>query len=252
MKRIAYTALHYGAEYLPWALRSVQEAVDELHILYTPKPSYGHGTDLVCPESESDLRLAASKFANKPLFWHTGNWNGEGVHREAILEIAERGKVEQILWLDADEVWELDTLRDSLDKAAKMPAREVRVKFIHFWKSFNHACTDPCMPVRIINPKGLGTEYLHNHIPVLHFGYALKPATVFYKQAIHGHKAEWKSGWFEKTYLGWKGEEDVHPTCGRNERGEAFWIPRPTPPEVRVVLKETLYDHPYYGLEKIE
>jgi hypothetical protein len=253
MKVIAYTALHYGVEYLPWALRSVQNAVDEIHILYSPKPSYGHGTDLPCPETEGDLRIAASKFIKKPLYWHTGDWNGEGNHRHAILEIAQKAKADLIVWVDADEVWDHDSLLYCLNKAYQQPAKEFRVKFIHFWKSFKWTCTDPCMPVRIVNPNGAGTEYIHQPLPVLHFGYALKPATVFYKQAIHGHKSEWKPGWFDKTYMGWKeGEEDVHPTCGRNERNEAFWIPRPTPPDVRVVLKEQMYDHPYYGLDRIE
>jgi hypothetical protein len=253
MKVIAYTALHYGAEYLAWAMRSVQSNVDEFHILYTTDPSHGHTSDLRCPETEEDLIREAHRFITKPIFWHRGKWSNESDHRSTILPIAKERGADLILWLDYDEVWDPETLKASLAEAATRPEHEIRVKFLHFWKSFGHVCSDPCMPVRIINPNGVGTFYIHNKIPVLHFGYALKAATVFYKQSIHGHKGEWKPNWFRDTYLGWKpGQEDTHPTCGRNERGEAFWIPRPTPPEIQNVLADQMSDHPYFSLDQID
>ena len=44
VKRIAFYALHYGREYLAWSVRSVQDAVDEIHVLYSDRPTFGHQT----------------------------------------------------------------------------------------------------------------------------------------------------------------------------------------------------------------
>lgn len=257
MKTIAYWAIHYGAEYLRWSVRSVAPVVDELHFLYTPDPSHGHASDLICPETEEQLKAEALAGAgDKPVFWYNGKgrWHNEGEQRSAIEPIAKRRDADLIVWVDADEIWWTPTLKVSIDLARENKARETRVRFVHFWRSMRWVCEDPCMPVRFINlnfDKELW--YLSpQDSPVLHFGYAQKPETIQYKQSIHGHKAEWKPGWFEKTFLPWTpGVEDVHPTCGRNGEGVAFWTPKPTSIFLQAMLDNVLGDHPYRHLELI-
>lgn len=127
-----------------------------------------------------------------------------------------------------------------------MKARSGRVTFIHFWRSFGWACRDAAMPVRVINPRmPTGDAYL-NLPPVLHFGYCRIPEAIQYKIETHGHRSEWRSEWYEQTFLVWRpdnGNRDLHPT------NRDYWTAKPYD---RATLPALLHDHPYYGLEVIE
>lgn len=243
MKRIAYYALHYGAEYLAWSIRSIQHAVDEIHILYSPTPTFGHGTHLLNPDTEANLQSEVHRFATKPIFWHTGQWNNEGEHRTAAIELAKKAGADQVLWVDADELWDADTLTAALDASAERDEGVVRVRFVHFYRSFGWICEDATMPTRIINVGKEGEWYLSpQEWPVLHMGYAQSEATIRYKQDIHGHKAEWRPEWFHQKFLGWiPGIKDVHPTCREN-----FWEPKAIDVPLWNIVTDVLYDHPYY------
>ncbi len=253
---IAYFALHYGADFLAWSIRSIQNAVDEIHILYTPYPSFGQSTDLICPETEEQLKKEAYRFLaqGKPLFWHTGRWSNEGSHRNTILQIAKDRNARLILVVDADELWDPDTAAKALidSETYHSEAHIIRARFIHFWRSLHWACEDPSLPARIINPwvKQEKEWYISpQEYPVLHFGYAQNIEITKYKQDIHGHKNEWRQGWFENKFKAWHpGSDiiDVHPTCHQD-----FWHPRPTPPKVKELVDKLLYDHPWYGKDLI-
>jgi len=116
----------------------------------------------------------------------------------------------------------------------------------HFWRSLKWVCDDQCAPVRILRPNGTeGINYI-NGGKVFHMGYAQTPEIVYYKQQIHGHKAEWRDGWFENTFLPWKpGDGDVHPT------NVDFWTPEEIGRGTREVLKKLCGDHPYWDLDLI-
>ena len=249
MKTMAYIALHYGKEWLAWAIRSVGNAVSEIHILYTRTPSFGHNTNLSCPDTEAALRAEASRFAAVPVIWHQGTWPNEGAHREAALGIARERGFDQILVLDADEIWNPDTLRDVLALAGERKARVTRVRFVHFWRSLRWLCRDPALPARILHLAGTGEWYASpQEHPVFHMGYAQTPGLVRYKEAIHGHKNEWRRGWFESKFLSWTPESsmnDVHPTCVN------FWTPERADHATRELLAPILHDHPYWNLEMI-
>lgn len=249
--RAAYIALHYGREHLAWAIRSIQDAVDEIHILYTAEPSFGHATKLTCPDTRTQLAKESLRFATKPIHWHEGvGWRNEGQHRSTITAIAQQRGISQLLCVDADEVWAPGAAAEALALAEASQARTVLVRMVHFWRSFDWMCQDPSMPTRIINVGEFEKElwYLSPQpVPVLHFGYAQSLETVRYKQDIHGHKAEWRENWFAEKFLPNPGTVgDVHPTCELD-----FWTPKPTPPEIRDVLSATMHDHPYYGLPVI-
>jgi hypothetical protein len=251
MKRIAFYVLHYGKEYLAWSIRSVQDAVDEIHILYSDRPSFSYETELVCPDSEEELKKEAYRFLSKPLFWHRGHWKNETEHRNTIYGIAKERGIGQILVVDSDELWETKEAAAALDRAAARPERHVLARFIHFWRSLHWACEDPSMPVRIINVTNKeGTWYLSpQDAPVLHFGYAQSECLTAYKQSVHGHKAEWRPRWFEEKFLPWtpgSSIKDVHPTNGSD-----FWTPKPTNEKIKRIVEELLGGHVYLGREVI-
>ncbi len=192
MKTIAFYALHYGMEMLAWSIRSIQAHVDEIHVIYTPTPSFGHRTDRQCPETEEQLKKEANRFIEKPLFWHRGTWGTEGEHRGAIMPIARERNADLILVVDADEIWDTATVAEAIEGARQRGARNTLVGFCHLWRSFGWVCNDGAMPVRIIQPGAVGTGGVPSQkYPVFHFGYAQSPGIVSYKQDIHGHKNEW-------------------------------------------------------------
>lgn len=251
--RIAYYALHYGKEYLGWSIRSIQDAVDAVHILYTDKPSFGHTTNEPCPESKAELIMESARFYKDkelpPVIWHHGNWDGEGAHRDAICQIARDHSAEMILVVDADEIWARGEAKKVLDDVwNRNEARDGLASMIHFWRSFSWVCRDECRPVRTIDLRHeKGTMYLSQQKPVYHMGYAQREAIMRYKWKIHGHQNELRKGWLEEKFLGWKpGVTDVHPTCELD-----FWTPEATDPETMAELQRVLGDHPYWGTEII-
>ena len=88
MKVIGYTALHYGRDYLGYAIRSVIDAVEEYHVLYTSQGSHGHRSQAHCPDTRLELFEIAEAAAGAKLRWHEGSWLWEGQQRDAIFEYA--------------------------------------------------------------------------------------------------------------------------------------------------------------------
>lgn len=252
-KRIAFYALHYGKEYLAWSIRSIQDAVDEVHIVYSEKPSFGHSTKARCPDTEDELREQAHRFANVPIYWHKGEWKNEGAHRSMVGLIAAERSARMILVVDADELWAPGQAADAMNivERDRRPGRAVRVAFVHFWRSFDWVCIDGAMPERIIDMchKDRGPDrYLSSQeYPVYHFGYAQSEEIMRYKWQIHGHQNELRKGWMRDKFLNWNPSiKDVHPTCA-----DGFWSPEPTGENTKSVLHKLLNDHPYWGKEII-
>jgi len=243
--RIAYYALHYGKEYLAWSIRSIQDAVEQIHIFYTPEPSYGHGRGARCPDTEAELQEQAHRFAAVPILWHRGRWGSEGAHRSAIYQHATGAT--QCLVVDADEVWLPGAAKAALDAAQGSGAHHFGVPFVHFWRSFHWVCRDHWMPIRVLNfeRRNRSPEFLHHSTPVCHFGYAQSVALTEYKWSCHGHQDELRAGWLErfKSWMpGTVGFTDVHPTTHN------IWTPEPF--EVKT-LDSVLSDHPNRHLERI-
>jgi glycosyl transferase family 2 len=253
-KAIAYYALHYGKEYLAWSVRSVQDAVDEIHVLYTDVPSYGHAAGAPCPDSEEELAAEAGRFCRKPLFWHRGRWPTEREHRNAVLPIARGRGATQVLLVDADEVWAPGQAAAAMDAAGLGGQGRTAVSFRHFWRSFKWSCVDGTRFSRVFNlaPDGRiapGDAALPAQAwPVFHFGYAQSPEITRYKWTCHGHQRDLRPRWLEERFIAWRpGARDVHPVCGRG-----FWNPEPTDGPTRDALRSVLADHPYWGLDLIE
>lgn len=248
----AYMILHYGREWLKYSLRSIVDEVDEIHISYTSVPSHSYHTDLKNPETEEELYLIARPF---DVFWHNVSeikFAHEGEHRDhAVGLCADRG-AEIILVVDADEIWIPSVLENALDVVKNSNYRTYMINMIHFWRSVTWVCEDPGWPTRFIKPDVpinnayiSGEQYVGGR--VFHMGYAQTPEIIKYKQSIHGHKGEWRPGWFEEKFLTWKpGMTDVHPTCIEN-----FWEPKPFV-DNDGILEYLIGDHPYWNLEIIE
>lgn len=250
----AYCALHYGAEWLEWAIRSVIDFVDRYHIFYTPHPSHGQSTTMTVPDKESRdaLRAIAAIYGNE-VVWHDVDhlWN-EGDQRDyCVQQLASAGS-DIVVWNDADEVWDPDVLCECLDAVAAGSAKDYRVHAMHFWKSVNWVCYDDCMPVRFIKPSGSGEAFLPGQ-GFYHFGYAQSSMLVAYKSKIHGHRNEWRRNWWGTIYNKWEPGQShkcgVHPTNECDDKtGKPFWTPVPFD---RYDIEDLIGDHPYFSDEII-
>ena len=245
-KVLAYIPLHYGAEYLDAAIRAVSPCVDQILILYTSRPSYGHSSGEDCPETQEQLRDIAYNASDK-IYWMdvTGMAGHEAQHRSISETFAQGKGFDQILAVDSDEVWDTVALKRALIEAAKLPNRRVKISgWVHFWRSFNWANQDGFLPVRICNLNNENTkEEGCVEGKIYHFGYAQSPEIIAYKLGCHGHKNELRPNWLNEKFLKWQpGIEDVHPTS------IGLWNPFQFD---KTTLPEVLKDHVNYNKELI-
>ena len=250
MKSIACYALHYGAEYLAWSIRSVQDAVDEIHILYTDKPSYGHSSGVPCPESERELISEAHRFLNKPIFWHKGCWSNEGEHKGAFMDVAKNAKAEMILVVDSDELWVPGAAKQALEHAYNQNnSGRWLINFQNFWRSFKYEVRDCFQPVRVIdtrNSLSIDSYFCPSVFsPVYHFGYAQANKILKYKWTCHGHQSELRKDWYVNKFMAWTPQTadsilDLHPTVNN------LWVKAfRTNEVVDSNMVTILGDHPY-------
>ncbi len=243
MKVVAYTALHYGRDYLGWAIRSVIDHVDSYYVLYTPIGSHGSRTSIPCPETEDALWAIASEAAGNKLRWHRGIWPYEGAQRDFIHELVPDADV--VLVLDSDEIWSEGLAQAAITAAAFGP-RNLRLPMIHFWRSFHRAVLhDPAYPVRAIFPRASGGEgTFGGATPICHMGYAQRSEIVEYKQHVHGHKGQWRRDvdWFNDVFMANR-QTDCHPV------GSEYWNPETVNP--LDFMPGWMAEHPYFNLDVI-
>lgn len=247
MKTVAYIALHYGVDYLRYAIQSIIDDVQEVHVLYADNPSHGHGlTHVSRPEHETrrGLYLEAVKGAKNKLVWHEGLWVHEGEHRDYIYQVT---NADCIVVLDSDEIWGKGFLRHALDSTQAIDNRFWRVPIIHYWRSFRRCVLhDPAYPVRLIYPHRLLRydavgQSSQNHW-INHMGYAQNSATVRYKMTIHGHKNELRPNWYEAVFV-----PNVQTNC--HPVGSEYWNPdRVNPLDY---MPDFMREHPYFDMEVI-
>lgn len=249
MKIHSYTVIHYGADYISYALRSIYDHVEQAHIIYTPHPSHGHQTNQPPIETKEEIQAAALAYdPDSKIRWYDikGAYH-EGQHRDTAVKICKDAGAEMILVVDYDEVWPQSTLNAALSYSQhENRVRNWLINFTHLWKSFDYACYDQGWPVRILDLRhNDGIAYIPKTFgEVYHFGYAIRDEVMRYKISIHGHKNEMRQGWLDNQWAAWPPAEDCHPT---NE--EDFW----TPVEVdKLELPLIMREHPYYDLERIE
>jgi hypothetical protein len=244
VKIIGYVALHYGAAFLGYAIRSIIDSVDELWVLYTPAGSHGHSTNVPCPETKEELQQIAWDAAREKLHWVDGYWAWEGQQRDAIHKLCPDADL--VLVLDSDEIWADGLAELAIEAALGFGCRTLRLPFIHYWRSFHRGFKhDPAYPVRVINPHvPSGEATLSAAKYINHFGYAQPTEIVRYKLQIHGHKNEFRRDvdWFNDVWLANR-QVDCHPV------GSQYWNAEPI--DVWKYLPDFMRSHPFAELDII-
>lgn len=244
-KVIAYCALHYGAAYLPWSIRSIIHDIDEYHVLYSPYGSHSVRVPEPCPETRDMLFPIAQREAGDKLRWHDGDWRLEWQQRESIYQYAPDADV--ILVIDSDEVYAPNLAAHLIATAKHLRVRHVRVPFYHYFRSLRRVIRhDPAFPVRMILPRwqtGETTfeipEWYGDSFRIHHFGYAQSSEIVRYKMKIHGHINELRPRWFEDVFMA-NQQTDCHPV------GSEHWNCEPCD------VPHFLANHPFADKEVIE
>jgi len=243
MKVSVLTVLHYGLDFLPFALKSVYDFADEIQVVYSPHPSHGHRAGEPCPERGDDLKAAALDVGPKVKWSEVNAFWREGDHRDHALSLCGG---DLVLTVDADEVWDPAVLDGALKQAWDGSAEVWRLRFTTPWRSFSFVCKDDMLPERIRDRRpGRGAKYgcVNKDLgPIWHFGYAISTSLLRYKMQCHGHKDEWRANWLEEKWTPWPPVRDVHPTC------VGFWNPEPMDPNV---LPAIMRAHPFWGVAPV-
>lgn len=243
-KAISLTVALYGSDYMEWGLRSIRDSVDECWVLYTNQPSFGHGTQLPCPDTREMMYDCAVKGAGSKLRWFEGSWPGEGYHRDTIFQLVPDADV--ILVVDTDEIWQAGLAEDVIRHMERTDDRTLRIPVSHAWRSFNRWILNDGMHGEHAHaPKhtGMVRAPFDSDKRIFHFGYALRTELMFYKQHVHGHKPEWRWDWYDSKVLP-NAQVDVHPVV------IGAWNPEPADP-FALGLPEWAREHPYASLEVI-
>jgi len=261
MKVVSYTALHYGSDYLYYAIKSVIDHVDEHWVIYSDVGSHGSRTDMRCPDTRDDLMAIAQRAAGDKLGWVDGRWGRETDQRGMIHELAPDADV--IVAVDADEIWPNvpaypGSLRSIFESAATQDRHFTFCwPIVHFWRSFYRAIIhDPAFPVRVIVPQnahGQRNAIFPSYVkedgniqrPIAHMGYAQRPEIVRYKLETHGHRAEFRKDvdWFTDIFMANR-QTDCHPV------GSEWWNPEAVNPWN--YLPDFMRQHPFANMEVIE
>jgi hypothetical protein len=243
MKVLAYIPLHYGKEYLSEAIKAIHNHVEKIVILYSSKPSFGHGTTLACPDTREEMYHQAKNTSHKVEWVDIDrSIGGEGAHRELVYQFA--SGYDLILAVDADEVWNEADLARCLSEAQRSNERYYGILgFVNFYRSFNTICLDHFAPIRITKLSGVANTTKNLHGTVYHFGYAQRDEIMKYKWSCHGHQDELRKDWMSQKYFGYQPEmTDLHPVA------IGLWNPSPFD---KANLPDILKGHPNYNKEII-
>ncbi len=241
---LSYMPLHYGKSYLKESLQSIIDVVDKIVIIYSETPSYGHGTNIPCPEGEMELFNIAMPICGDKLIWRKEKFSTEGEHRSFIYNFKEGYDI--IVAIDADEVYKTDELVKAINFCYYGDKRYYGIDgYINFWRSFSFHCIDQFRPIRITNLQNDSGEGV---VPctIYHFSCAQSSDIINYKYEVHGHKNEIRENWLRDIYYGWTPQNNLkflHPTS-MDIWGEAIPFDKKT-------LPKSLKKHPNYKKEMI-
>jgi hypothetical protein len=243
--------LHYGSEYLADAIKSIDPFVEKINILYGETPSHQAPVEgAICPDTRAELQIIANEASNK-INWIDVNPKSKRVlfeeHQHLAKAFLHADKADMMLRIDADEVWNKDSLQDCIDKSWDLDSRYIGIYgFVNFWRSLDHVVIDRFGPIRIHNMKSSNRKPEFLEGTIYHFGYAVTEASMKYKLGIHGHKDHWKPGWLER-WLDWTPEtvgENWHPCT------DAYW--HTVDPFDKYQLPEYMHTHKYFNTEIIK
>lgn len=239
---IAFSRVHYGADYLGSVIRSVLPFVDKFVVLYTPFPSDGFRfTPHTCPDSRDELYAIAHGAADDKLDWR------DNLRVSAEVAMSLYPEADLALELDADEVIHPLLFEHILEHRQGLTARCYRLPFWHHWRRFGYVCEDAGWPARLYlqqNPKN-GDPVYYDNAParVHHFGYARKTDDMRYKWETSVHLPEIRREWWSDIWDSFPMRlNDLHPVT------VDMWNARPF---AAANLPPVLHDHAYAEMDVI-
>lgn len=245
--KVAFICLHYGSDYLAYAVKSIYDNVDKILVAYSDKPSHGHSSNLTNPDTRQKCYDAAHMCDTKgKIDWMDGTWPNEGAHRNIVF--SKYPDADLVCVVDADEIWHPDQFAAAQEWCLQQNARNYKQSLVTLWRSFNWVCHDNMMPDRFYRPKlpPQTFAYVPKEIAqYIHAGYARDVESMKYKIESHGHKNEWRADWFRDKFLSWSPANnigDLHPTCHDTWNAVQF---------DKNNLPALMHDHPYWDLELI-
>lgn len=245
MRVIGFMPIFYGKEYLKESLESIKDFCEKVVIAYTPYPSHGYSSRLICPDIKEDIFEIASKVLGDKMIWDEGIYHNEGQHRNKIEQY--QSGYDLVLSIDADEVFETKELQNALEYAYNGKASRYGIKgYINFWRCFDFACTDGFRPIRIRNLNNNNqVQDLECPLTIYHFSTAQSEAIMRYKYSVFGHASEIRENWLESIHYGWKRDNEL-----KNLHCVAHNIWNAEPFD-KTTLPESLKNHPNYNKEYI-
>lgn len=241
MKVLGYIMLHYGADYLEYALHPLCNVCDKVVILYSLYPTHQGPQGKTCPEKRAELKAIADGFDN--VEWvDVYKIKGEAEHLEQInpykkgFDVAVRA--------DYDEVWDEDDLREAIVRCYNSPFHAHGIDgFVHFWRNFNcELQPDHFRPIRLFHLRESNvSQEPEIKAKIYHFGYAIRRKTMEYKLTIHGHRAELENNWVQ-LWNNWI-----------PEHREGYFHPASKDVWTKIVdfdrskLPEFMREHPFYN-----
>ena len=174
MKTLAYYPILYGSEYLEYSLISIRDHVDQIIILYSSKPTYGHEGNVANPDSKQDILEITQRYDCQFIDITSLKISRENNHRNLAFDYGRQNRYDVVLACDYDEVWQ--DLPEAIDYVSKGSAYQYGIRgsrWLHFWKTFNEVNVDGFSPIRLFNLNNRpGKEELIEKGQIFHFGYA--------------------------------------------------------------------------------
>ena len=261
MKVLGYVMLHYGLDYLEYALTPLCEVCDKVIILYSMNPTHNMKNNRVSMESRAELQAIAAKFQN--VEWiDVFDCVTEGQHRGEIFNHSDGYDV--LVNADYDEVWDLEDLRRAVHECYNSPYRNHGIDgFLNFWRGFGYVAakhkirqengeylegeeSDRYRPIRLIHLREKNTTKQPDiKAKIFHFGYVIERRKMQYKLSIHGHRGEMLNNWFE-VWRKWQPSNSkghFHPVSSE------IWLE--IRPFDRGNLPAVMQKHPYFNIEKV-
>lgn len=209
-KVLGFMTIHYAGDYLKESLLSVVDHVDKMVIAYSKQPSQGHGTDLVCPDSEEYIYNTCKDVLGDKMIWDRAErYGAENEHRNIRYKYTHG--YDLVLTVDSDEVYKSDELDASYDFAYWGIEKFYGIEgFINFWRSFNYVCLDGFRPIRLENlHRKNNTQNLNLKQTIYHFSTCQPEPIMRYKYLVFGHANEIKKNWLDETFYGWTPDNNI-------------------------------------------
>ena len=280
MRLAAVFCIYNEEEYLPYAVRAILPAVDDVVICLglAPYTAYAAGAlpGQYPPDRTEQLvdRLAAEHPGKIQVI--KARWPSQMEHRQAGLARCLDLGADYYFLVDGDEVYRADHLATIRRTIEQHPAAGTFIIKCHtFWRSFRYRILPETLtwrPRRIfkltrhrrllgvplphrlrftgindLNSLGPRYEFTPQQAVFYHFSYARSPAKMREKLSTFPHAQEILTGWYERVCLAWPQHRqmpNIHPT-------DPPKFPQAVPQDPSD-LPEVMRQHPYYAREIIE